>query len=101
MSRDPVGPGAAARVLLIEDAPRAAMLIGEMLRAAWAQGLVIAHAQHFADATQELIDHGATCVLLDIPTDDHEPLGSLEHLRAAAPAVPVISLSDPADEEFG
>jgi diguanylate cyclase (GGDEF)-like protein len=101
MSRDPVGPAGAARVLLIEEDPRAAMLIGEMLRAAWAQGLVIAHAQHFADATQELIDHGATCVLLDIPADDHEPVGSLEHLRAAAPDVPVIVLSDRADEEFG
>jgi diguanylate cyclase (GGDEF)-like protein len=92
---------ASARVLLIEDDPRAAMLIGEMLRAAWAQGLVIAHAQRFADATQELIDHGATCVLLDIPADDPDPLRTLEHLRSAAPDVPVIVLSDRADEDFG
>ena len=77
------------------------MLIGEMLRAAWPQGLVIAHAQHFADATQELIDHGATCVLLDIAADDTDPLSSLQHLRSAASDVPVIVLSDRADEEFG
>jgi diguanylate cyclase (GGDEF)-like protein len=101
MSHEAAGPSAPARVLLIEDDPRAAMLIGEMLRAAWSQGLVIAHAQHFADATQELIDHGATCVLLDIPADDPEPLKSLEHLRSAAPDVPVIILSDQADEDLG
>jgi diguanylate cyclase (GGDEF)-like protein len=101
MSPEQGGSAASARVLLIEDDPRAAMLIGEMLRAAWAQGLVIAHAQRFADATQELIDHGATCVLLDIPADDPDPLRTLEHLRSAAPDVPVIVLSDRADEDFG
>ncbi|MGH2869695.1 MAG: putative bifunctional diguanylate cyclase/phosphodiesterase [Solirubrobacteraceae bacterium] len=101
MSPEQARLAASARVLLIEDDPRAAMLIGEMLRAAWAQGLVIAHAQRFDDATQELIDHGATCVLLDIPADDPEPLRSLEHLRSAAPDVPVIVLSDRADEDFG
>ncbi len=101
MSPEQAGSAASARVLLIEDDPRAAMLIGEMLRAAWAQGLVIAHAQRFADATQELIDHGATCVLLDIPADDPDPLRTLEALRSAAPDVPVIVLSDRADEDFG
>ncbi|MGB9184367.1 MAG: EAL domain-containing protein [Solirubrobacteraceae bacterium] len=101
MSPEQAGSAASARVLLIEDDPRAAMLIGEMLRAAWAQGLVIAHALRFADATQELIDHGATCVLLDIPADDPDPLRTLEHLRSAAPDVPVIVLSDRTDEDFG
>ncbi|HEY5188026.1 MAG TPA: EAL domain-containing protein [Solirubrobacteraceae bacterium] len=101
MSRELGRSAASARVLLIEDDPRTAMLIGEMLRAAWPQGLVIAHAQHFADATQELIDHGATCVLLDIAADDTDPLSSLQHLRSAASDVPVIVLSDRADEEFG
>ncbi|MGI8505466.1 MAG: putative bifunctional diguanylate cyclase/phosphodiesterase [Solirubrobacteraceae bacterium] len=93
--------GASARVLLVEADPRAAMLIGETLRAAWRHGLVIAHAQRFADATQELLDHGATCVLLDIPPGGPDPLRPLEHLRSAAPDVPIIVLSDGADEQFG
>ena len=97
---DPLA-SASARVLLVEDDPRAAMLIGEMLRAAWKPGLVIAHAQRFADATQELLDHGATCVLLALPLSGHEPLGSFAQLRSAAPDIPIIVISDRADEEFG
>ena len=77
------------------------MLIGEMLRAAWSEGLVIAHAARFVDATQELRDHGATCVLVDIPGQETDPLGALEHLRGADADVPVIVLSDSADEDFG
>jgi len=93
--------GGAARVLLVEDDPRAAMLIGEMLRAAWSQSLIVAHAQRFADAIRELTDHGATCVLLGVPGQEGEPLAALTHLRSAAPDVPIIVLSDQSDEEVG
>src|SRR5207245_6224571 len=89
--------GGPARVLLVQEDPRAAMTIGEMLRAAWTQGLVIAHALRFADATQELRDHGATCVLLDLPANEDEPLDALEHLRSAAPDAPIVVLADRAD----
>jgi diguanylate cyclase (GGDEF)-like protein len=88
-------------VLLVEDDARAAMLIGEMLRAAWTQGLIVAHAQRFADATRELLDHGATCVLLDVPSQESETVAALAHLRSAAPDVPIIVLADQADEEAG
>ena len=94
-------PRVPVRVLLVEDDPRTAMLIGELLRAVWTQGLVIAHAQHFADASQELLNHGATCVLLDVPGDDGDPLGPLEHLRSTAPDVPIILLSEAVDDEVG
>ena len=100
MAADPSSPGA-ARVLLVEEDPRAAMLIGEMLRAAWSDGLVVAHAQRLADAGRELREHGATCVLLDITAEDAEPLARLEHLRSAAPDVPIIVLSLDGDEALG
>ncbi|HEY3729597.1 MAG TPA: EAL domain-containing protein [Solirubrobacteraceae bacterium] len=100
MTRE-VGSGSPARVLLVQEDPRAAMLTGEMLRAAWTQAVVIAHAQRFADAAQELRDHGATCALLDLPTAEGDPLEPLEHLRSAAPDVPIIVLSDRPDEEIG
>jgi diguanylate cyclase (GGDEF)-like protein len=88
-------------VLLVEDDPRAAMMISEMLRAVWAEGLVIAHAQRVPDATRELLDHGATCVLLDLPLEQSEPLYALEHLRSGAPDAPIIVLSDYGDDELG
>ena len=98
MVAEPSSPGA-ARVLLVEEDPRAAMLIGEMLRAAWSDGLVVAHAQRLADASRQLREHGANCVLLDITGESPEPLARLEQLRSAAPELPIIVLSvDPLTE---
>jgi hypothetical protein len=65
-------PGEPDTVLLIEDDPRAAMLIGAMLRATWDEGLVFAHAERFADGPQELIDRGATCVLISLSSGGAE-----------------------------
>jgi diguanylate cyclase (GGDEF)-like protein len=87
-------------VLLVQEDARTAMLIGEMLRAAWNQGVVIAHALRYADAAQELRDHGATCVLIDLPRDG-DPLEPLDHLRNVAADVPIIVLSDQPDVETG
>ncbi|MFZ0042548.1 MAG: GGDEF domain-containing response regulator [Solirubrobacteraceae bacterium] len=89
------------RVLLVEDDPRTAMMIGEMLRAIWPDGLVVAHAQRVVDANRELVDHGATCVLLDLPANESDPLGALVQLRGAAADVPIIVLSDHAQEDLG
>jgi diguanylate cyclase (GGDEF)-like protein len=95
------GSSQPARVLLVEDDPRTAMMIGEMLREIWTEGLVIAHAQRVPDATQELLDHGATCVLLDLPREQEAPLEALRHLRSGAPDAPIIVISDYADEGLG
>jgi diguanylate cyclase (GGDEF)-like protein len=89
-----------ARVLLVEDDPHAAMMIVEMLRAVWTRGLVISQTQSIADATQEVTDHGATCVLLALGADQ-SPDDALQQLDAAAPTTPIIVLSDHGDEDFG
>ncbi len=101
MTHDHGAVGAATRILLIEPDARAAMLVGEMLRAAWPQGLVIAHAQRIVDATRELVDHGAGCVLLSLPEDDADPLQSLALVRSTAPDAPVVVLSQRGDDELG
>jgi diguanylate cyclase (GGDEF)-like protein len=93
------GPGKPARVLLVEDDARSAMELGEMLRAVFSRGLVVSHASDVADATHELADHGATCVLLDLR--DAAPLDALAELGAAAPTTPIIVLADADDEESG
>jgi diguanylate cyclase (GGDEF)-like protein len=93
------GPGKPARVLLVEDDARSAMELGQMLRAVFSRGLVVSHTPDVADATQELADHGATCVLLDL--HQTAPLAALEELSAAAPTTPIIVLGEPEDEETG
>ncbi len=93
------GPGKPARVLLVEDDARSAMELGEMLRAVFGRGLVISHTPDVADATQELADHGATCVLLDVR--GRAPLEALAQLGSASPTTPIIVLADGDDEESG
>jgi diguanylate cyclase (GGDEF)-like protein len=77
------------------------MMIVEMLRAAWSQGLLVTQAQNIVDAAQELADHGATCVLLDLPRDRSHPLDALQQLSMSAPSTPIIVLSDYHDDELG
>jgi diguanylate cyclase (GGDEF)-like protein len=93
------GPGRPARVLLVQDDARRAMELGEMLRSVWPRGLVVSHAPHVGDAVQELAEHGATCVLIDLP--DHAPLDALAQLSAASPATPILVMADSDDEEVG
>jgi diguanylate cyclase (GGDEF)-like protein len=79
-------------------------MIVEMLRAVWPDGLLITQARHVADAAQELTDHGATCVLLDLsagPGRQPRPLAALEQLSAAANDAPIIVVSDSSDDELG
>jgi diguanylate cyclase (GGDEF)-like protein len=89
-------PGGVARVLLIEDHAHDAMLIAEMLRAGWPYGLVLMHAARLDDATQELLDHGASCVLLGVRTASDVEL--IEHVRTTAPNVAIVVLAPEVNE---
>jgi diguanylate cyclase (GGDEF)-like protein len=93
------GPGKPARVLLVEDDARAALELGEMLRSVWSRGLMVGHTPHVGDAVQELADHGATCVLLDL--HDQPMLAALEELSAASPATPIVVVADGDDDDLG
>jgi diguanylate cyclase (GGDEF)-like protein len=75
-------------------------MVGAMLRAACGSGLVLTEAVRLAAATQELLDHGADCVLIDLSLSAADPLGSLEPLLAAAPDTPVIALTAPGEEQL-
>ncbi len=86
-------------MLLIEGNPRDATLIAGLLRAAWPEGLVLSHTETFKDATQELLDFGASCVVLSLGDDGG--LEPLEHVRTCAPDIPIVVLSEYGDEEQG
>jgi diguanylate cyclase (GGDEF)-like protein len=101
MPRDAGSAGALTRILLIEDDPRSAMMIGEMLRAAWPDGMVVIHAARVGDAGQELLQHGASCVLLGASGDEAEALSALDQLCSVVPDAPIIVLSEQTGEEFG
>jgi diguanylate cyclase (GGDEF)-like protein len=85
------GAGGVARVLLIEENAHDAMLIAEMLRAAWPAGLVLTHAARLEDATNELLDHGAACVLLGIQRASDVEL--IEHVHTTSPDVAIVVLA--------
>ncbi len=99
MRQDAHGLDEPARVLLIEDDARTAIMIGEVLRATWDNGLVLANTQRLADATQELLDRNASCVLIDLSTQADDPLGAIEQLSSAAPEVAIIVLAEAHDPE--
>jgi diguanylate cyclase (GGDEF)-like protein len=88
------------RVLLVEDDPRAATMLAQMLRAVWPHGLVLIHTAALEDAAQELLDHGASCVLLDSPSG--MPVADAVALLAtASPDTPVIVIAAATDPETG
>jgi PleD family two-component response regulator len=89
-------PGGVARVLLIEEHAHDAMLVAEMLRSAWPDGLVLMHAARVDDATQELLDHGASCVLLGLQRTTDTEL--IEHVHTTAPDVAIVVLGHEAGE---
>lgn len=101
MVSEPVKAPKPARVLLVQDDLRASTMMVEMLRAAWPEGLLVIQCGHVSDALEELVDHGATCVLLELAGGEDAPLGALRELSAAAPEVPIVVISEPGETELG
>jgi diguanylate cyclase (GGDEF)-like protein len=96
---DPHDAARPVRALVVESDSRAALLILEMLRATWSAGLVAAHVERLVDATQELLEHTPDALLLGLPLTDGDHIAATQHLRTAAPEVPIIVLFDHPDED--
>ena len=95
---DQVDAPTLVRALIVTGDRRTAALIGEMLQASWSNGLVVAHAGQLTDATHELLQHAASCVLLDL-SEHEDRIAAVEQIRTAAPDVPIVVLAEHADED--
>ncbi len=87
-----------SRILLIDQNAEAAALVTEMLRGAGPERRVLARAERLEDAGQELLDYGASCAVLAMTAV--VGLGPLEQLRTIAPEVPIVVVSELADEAY-
>ncbi len=101
MVLESAGGGKPARVLVVQDDPRTATIIVEMLHAVWPSGLLVTQTRHVPDAVQELADHGTTCVLLELAPAAAHPLARLQELSVASPETPIIIVSDSGEDDLG
>ncbi len=95
----PVAP-AVTSIVLVEDDPAYAEIVGEGLKDFWPGELRVASVARLAEARQELEDHVADCVLLDLSLPDGQGLEVLRAIVTIAPRTPVIVLTG-RDEEDG
>jgi two-component system, cell cycle sensor histidine kinase and response regulator CckA len=87
-------------VLLIEDDPRDARLIGEGLRDAAGAAFQVDCASRLATGLERLRAGGVQVILLDLGLPDSQGLATFTSLYARAPNVPIIVLSDLSDESL-
>jgi putative nucleotidyltransferase with HDIG domain len=87
------------KVLLIEDNPGDARLIGEMLKEARETAPQLAEC--LADGIERARkEEGAEIALLDLNLPDSQGIGTFEKLQAAAPRLPVIVLTGLQDDSL-
>lgn len=81
------------RLLLIEDNPGDARLIGEMIGDAEKESFLLENAARLADGLEVLGRGGTDLVLLDLSLPDSRGLDTLARVRACAPGIPVVVLT--------
>ena len=87
---------ATTRELLVDDGMSNSMLLAELLRVGWPEGIILLRSDGLNTAIQELIDHGPACVLLSLPPA--ALVVAVEQLSIAAPDAPIIVIADQLDE---
>jgi phosphoserine phosphatase RsbU/P len=86
------------KVLLIEDVPKFARLMREMLQATAAVRFDVEWADSLAQGLERLAQGNVDVVLLDLSLADCKGLDSFEKARSLAPHLPIIVLSSLDDE---
>jgi len=91
-------PSSIIKILLIEDNPGDTRLIREMLAEAGCDRFDLVCVDQISTGLEHLARGGIGLVLLDLSLPDSYGLGTLRSVRAQAPAVPIIVLTDLDDE---
>lgn len=88
------------RVLLVEDSVAEADLVRDMLGRGTSGAFAITHVQRLAHALTPLRAGGVDVVLLDLNLPDSVGLSGFEEVHRAAPAAPVIILTNVQNESI-
>jgi diguanylate cyclase (GGDEF)-like protein len=86
-------------VLLVEPDAGAAVWISQLLRAEWHGNLVVAHAERFDLATQDMLAEAVDCVLVDTAALEGDKIAAVGEIRAAASRAAIVLLSEEFDEQ--
>ncbi|MCX6007131.1 MAG: HD domain-containing protein [Chloroflexi bacterium] len=89
------------KVLVIEDNPADAHLIGEMMEEYAPGGLDLKYTDTLSAGMEMLSQSGFSAVLLDLGLPDSKGLGTLTKMLAKFPGLPVIVLTGLADDSTG
>jgi diguanylate cyclase (GGDEF)-like protein len=87
-------------VLLVEPDARAAVWIGEMLRAAWRGDLVVAHVDRLEGGAHTLLGRAVSCVLVDASGLEGEWAATVEQIQTTAPGVAIVLLFEEVEEQL-
>ena len=93
--------GRAVDVLLVEDDPGYAALLGEQLQFAWGDTFLLRRATSLAEAKLAVREQAPACILLDLNLPDSHDLEALVAVREMAPDIPVVVLTALNDELVG
>ena len=88
----------AKTILLIEDDPDEARLIREMINGSGSQVFELTHVESMRDAKKYLASQSVDIALLDLGLADPHGLEAVREVRAAAPRVSIVLLSNADDE---
>ena len=91
--------GRPLRVLLVEDNPAEAELIAALLRRSRRESFELEHVGRLGAGLARLERGGIDAVLLDFSLPDSTGLATYRRVRALAPGVPVVILTNLDDEE--
>ncbi|HWY88659.1 MAG TPA: response regulator, partial [Gemmataceae bacterium] len=88
------------KILLVEDNPGDARLLGEMLAAIVSVQFHVTHASSLGEALRHLEEVRFAVILLDLSLPDSQGFETFGRVQAKAPAVPIVVLSGFEDEKL-